>query len=456
MTKPDQQKFSLRLHEFAKRLADISVYRNERPIRDLLELLVSHSGVQIATLWKIIGTNNFASAVERAGYVPDPCEEETEYLCPIAGSHIDWFLEQKPFSNMQAVHIPNVSELPQDFWFNTRKRIEELSLVSSWMIPLDTKQSDTERYFLNIYFDPERLELHHAENTVEAIKLKTSAIVMSALEVKKAKLGDEFQISTARAEGELFRIIEDSVTAILPKFIPAKEYYIFIEDEKRKFQYWRHSDDGRNLRIPRNRLFDLSEVLKGETFGGRKSFWENCDIRMVGGDQPKSTLVVPIPSSIKDGGRSGYIVVRDALHVASLQDHGCEIRKPFSLEQENIAQDLAEKLSSLIDIYLHEHQRQNLTQLLAHEILTPSIYVRNTAIRLRNKLRDLDRMSKNELANIQHTADLQVAICSGIFFANDVSAGFFQKYDPTEVRVHQMFREWQRILHPICENNGLP
>lgn len=452
----DGQENLLTLREFATRLADISVYRHERPVRELLALLVGQSGIQIATLWKLIGDTGFACAIERAGYVPDPCNEESEYLCPISGSHIEWFLKKKPFQNMEAVHIPDVDLLPKDVWFNTKERIKNLSLVSSWMIPLDTSQSDTERYFLNIYFDPQKLELEHALNTVEAIRLKTSAIVMSALEVKKSRLGEVFQEATARSEGELDRIIEDCVSKILPEFVPAKEFFIFVEDEKRKFRYWHHSSTGKSVRIPRTQLFELSEILKRETRTGRRSFWEDCDIRMIGGAQPKSTMVVPIPSSVLEAGKSGYIVIRDALHNTSFVDHECEIRKPFSKEQENIAQDLAEKLSSLLDIYLHEHQRQNLTQLLAHEILTPAIYVRNTAIRLGNKLQKLDRMSKNELANIQHTADLQVAICSGIFFANDIRAGFFQKYEPTEVRVHQMFREWQRILHPICENYGLP
>jgi len=75
---------------------------------------------------------------------------------------------------------------------------------------------------------------------------------------------------------------------------------------------------------------------------------------------------------------------------------------------------------------------------------------------LLGKNANLDRKSLLELQNVRYTAEMQVAICEGIFLSSvSGNAPRSDKYNVERIPVHSMFSEWKRTLAPICENYGL-
>lgn len=447
----------LALEEFSRRLAHISVYRHEQPVRELLALLQEHSGVQLVTLWKLVGDNQFACAIDRVGYDPDPNQDRTEYFCPVASTHIELFLKRDPFSDFQPWHIPSVSDLPQDEYFNTQDRIDAERLSSAYMIPLDVSSQGLENYFLNIYFDETKVNLASQRTAIEAISLKTSAIVMSAIDQGRSETDELLQAVSRDCVGSIEDFLEKITIKVLPNAILAKKFFLFTRDDASNNRYWQHSYDTPDADLEEETISEIADYLKKLNLREPSSFWgdESLDLQNLFGSH-ESFLVAPLVSRLDDVGPSGFIVICDALHKKALKDYSVSICKPFSAEQKLFAKDVCERSASLFDVYLHEHRRQNMTNVLAHEILSPSIYVKYTAARLLRKASGIDTRSRSELENIHNTAGLQVSVCEGIFLTNrSTDQTFDDKYSPTKIPVHSSFVDWRKFLYPTCENFGL-
>lgn len=455
MNADDPDEFTLK--RFSKRLAEISVYRNRRPVLRLLELLVQHSGIKIATLWKIVADGSHAVSVERAGFVPAPKEEPTEYLCEIKGSHIEVFLEREPFESFDPWFIPNVADLPVDPSFNTPERIDSMRLSSSLMIPLRVDDSGFEKYFLNIYFERDDVNLESEENTIEAISLKTAAIVMSSVDQLRAEISRKFIEVSRHSVGDIETFFEEVITAIVPVAVAARRYFLFTRDDYNKSKCWQFCVSGDAHKCDEKNVHEIAKFLASANFEGPVAYWKSQLGRL--GEllgEHDSILICPLRSQLEEAGSSGFIVICDALHRTAMRDHEVEITRPFSADQLITVAEICDRSASLFDIYLHEHRRQNMTNVLAHEILSPSIYVKFTAARLLRRARGIDHRSRRELENIHNTAGLQVSVCEGIFLSNQArSHSFKQKYSPTRLPIHRSFEEWRKFLYPTCENFGL-
>src|SRR5690606_31597767 len=157
--------------------------------------------------------------VERSGYCPDAEREPTEYLCPIAESHIEVFLSRDPFKTHQPYLINDVGQLPIDQYFNTPERIQKLGLSRVLMVPVDTQGSDCENYFLNIYFKDGATSLVDSESVISTISLKAAALLMSSFDVKRSEIGRAFERLAISTSGRLHDLLPDVVKKVLPSAI---------------------------------------------------------------------------------------------------------------------------------------------------------------------------------------------------------------------------------------------
>lgn len=455
----DSESVSTRLaamSNFARSLASITVFQFDRPLKELLELLARQDGVKFATLWKFTRDWTMAVAVERAGYSPDPTQVPEEFLCNVVGTHLDDFLASKPYETYRPFSVSDVSDLKPDASFNTKERIAELGLKSVVMIPLDTKKAGCEYHFLNIYLNENSPTGGDLLPEIETIGLKASALLMSLFETRRAKAELNFQSAATDCRGKMEELLERVTSTVLPKSISAEYYFTFILDDKSRVQYWGKNSTSSPSEISGAELKSIRSFILSLKNSKTKSYWLNCRFPLHALAQAKSILVAPISSSVSPSRFTGIVVLCNATHSLANLDHGCTIYKPFSNEQIAICSDIAGRLSTLFDVYLHERSRHSLTKLLAHEILSPAIYIRDTGRRLMNKRIMLDRQSSAELSNMRELAEMQIAICEGIFLAN--SAGEVardDKYSIDWIAMHESFFEWRRTLAPYCENFGL-
>lgn len=443
-------------YQIAERLADITVFKYDRPSLQLLELITSLNGIKSATLWSILPNSEFAVAQERFGYRPDPRTQPNEYFCPISGSHIELFLSAEPFKNFTPFIIDDIKNLKEDHFFNTNEKISALCLTSSLMIPLNTSESICDSHFLNIYFDKSKIDPSALQSPIPIIAKKLAAIVMSRFEQRRGSTGRRFQEIASEAAGDVAKLASCVVSELLPWDISARRFFIFIPDGRGRIQYWQNQHPDGPVVLDGAGLKSIGAVLGALKTSNIESYWStpgHVFTEILGGD---SVLIAPIVSGTTKR-TVGLLVACDSMQNLVRTEFETELVIPFSSQQSALLEDIAWRLSSLLDVFLFERERSYLTSNLAHEIYTPSIYIRNTAVRLMRKGLTLDKQSLAELSNIQHTADMQIAICDGIFMSLETLGGSrADSYDIHPIAIHASFLEWRRTLAPLCENYGLP
>ncbi len=145
-------------------------------LEKLLNLIEDYSPASFATLWKHKSRGECISAVARSrSYTPaaDHRENRTEFVCKTPGTHAKLIVQgSKPIPEcsipfLREWECHDIRELPEDFHWNTRKRISSEDLVHQYALTFDgfcnrlprPKNDDVSvrdhqvDFILNIYID---------------------------------------------------------------------------------------------------------------------------------------------------------------------------------------------------------------------------------------------------------------------------------------------------------------
>ncbi len=490
-----------------------------RRLVPLLNLLEEQSPVLFATLWKHKRRGGVISAVARSmSYTPDPTLDPTEYVCRTDGTHAGLIVsDHEPIPNCERLlwlrkwDCDNLSALFEDPHWNTADRISKGCNKNGRCKPLkrqvaltlgdfcktrpsnDIKSGPAQAQFgvdfiLNIYLDEDRVQAYEARNGpfhfddggakdfIKAIASKMASGICALIEIRRNRITEQMTGISSEPE-TLATALTKAVSRVLPNQILCKDVFLFLENPDGSLKQETHIQSGPNppVKLPATDRSDLQAIIAAAYSDQCKDLRTSYDdIALVGSDliskhvshgkivaNARQLLVAQLRNE-EDESPLGYLVLVDRMNdlAQSQEENPSNISDFFDWEDELYLKHIADILDFIAGLYRSRERSIQRAMVLGHEILAPTRFIYESALRqheITEGRRDMpQRMRAKEIEDIMVTSEyVETLVESLTFLQPSVNIPPANRYFPEDINLYRIASDMRRICIPLARKNNV-
>lgn len=489
----------------------------ERRITPLLDLLEESAPIAFVSFWKHKRRGEAISAVARSkSYQPSPRTDPTEFVCTTKGTHAGLIIKgSQPIPNcprlpwLRQWSCDNLERLEKDPCWNTEERINGTKLRRSdeKIVPLKRQVAFTLGEFcktrpvndmaeshagidfiLSIYLDEEQLRTYEnrsgifsfdqaeTKDFIKSISSKLASGVCALIEIRKNRITEQMTSVSAEPETMSSALVK-SISRVLPEQIPCKHVFLFLENPDGSISQEAHITGGNR---PKNKLMpselsalkDLIAFTFSEDGKGYRATYDDVALIDKSIIQAKGLawgllsktnqmLIAQLRSDEEDF-PLGYLVLCDRINdlARSNENGNTEIDDFFDWEDELYLNHMVHILDFIAGLYRSRERSIQRAMVLGHEILTPTTFIYESALRQQEVMagtREMaKRMQEKEIEDIMVTSEYVTTLVESLTFLQPVAnIAPAHRYDPDEVGLHHIVRDMKRICIPLARKNNV-
>ncbi len=343
-------------------------------------------------------------------------------------------------------------------------------------------------FLLSVYLDDEKLRMYEdrcgefdfgsdgVRDFTKAICSKLASGICALIEIRRNRITEQMTDISAEPE-TLASALRKAISRVLPEQIPCKHVFLFLENPDGTLTQEAHvaRNSKPQVKLTPSELSAVREVITSAYSSGSSDLRASYDdVALVDKsliDEQKlawgvlsetSQLLVSQLRNDEDNHPLGYLVLCDRVNdlARSKEFNHSEIDDFFDWEDELYLNHITHILDFIAGLYRSRERSIQRAMVLGHEILTPTTFIFESALRQHEVIsgqRDMPkRMQAKEIEDIMVTSEYVTTLVESLTFlqpVNDIPPA--HRYDPDYVGLHNVVRDMKRICIPLARKNGV-